>query len=67
LRDISQEFFGITPKTAEQLSSAAALPIATFKLRESTKCTTLVHVDELAAYIEKQRAKAIQTWQSVNP
>ncbi|EKO3401306.1 pyocin activator PrtN family protein [Vibrio fluvialis] len=66
LKEVSKEFFGITPKTAEQRAKACDFPIPTFKLRDSERSPTLVKVEDLAAYIDKRYEEAKTEWQSVN-
>ncbi len=66
LKEISKEFFGITPKTAEERAKACDFPIPTFKLRESQRAPTFVKIEDLAAYIDKQYKNAQVEWQSVN-
>lgn len=66
LKNICQEFFGVTPKTAEQKAKACDFPVPTFKLRDSERCPTLVKVEDLAAYIDQRYSDAQQEWHSVN-
>ncbi|CAK4070763.1 pyocin activator PrtN family protein [Vibrio sp. 16] len=66
LKQISQEFFGITPKTAEQRAKACDFPVPTFKLRDSERSPSLIKVEDLAAYIDKRHEEAKQDWLSVN-
>ncbi|MGR5364247.1 pyocin activator PrtN family protein [Vibrio mediterranei] len=66
LKQVSQEFFGITPKTAEQRAKACDFPVPTFKLRDSERSPSLVMVEDLAIYIDKRYASAKSDWQSVN-
>ena len=66
LRDICKEFFGVTPKTAEQKVKSCDLPIPTFKLRDSERSPTLIKVEDLAAYIDKRYEEARNDWHSVN-
>nr|WP_241909395.1 pyocin activator PrtN family protein [Vibrio splendidus] len=66
LKAVSQEFFGISPKTAEQKAKACDFPVPTFKLRDSERSPTLIRVEDLAMYIEKRYELAKTDWQSVN-
>jgi hypothetical protein len=66
LKEISREFFGITPKTAEQRAKACDFPVPTFKLRNSERSPTLIKLEDLAAYIDKRYEEAKLDWQSVN-
>ncbi|ATC93475.1 pyocin activator PrtN family protein [Pseudoalteromonas tunicata] len=62
LREICVDYFGITPETANQKAKAHALPVPTFKLRNSERSPTLVKVEDLAAYIDKQHQAAKEEW-----
>lgn len=66
LKEVCKEFFGITPKTAEQKVKACDFPVPTFKLRESERSPSLIKVEDLAAYIDKRHELAKAEWQSVN-
>ena len=66
LKQVSQEFFGITPKTAEQKAKGCDFPVPTFKLRDSERSPSLVKIEDLAAYIDKRHAEAKRDWLSVN-
>ena len=67
LKLICKEFFGITPKTAEQMAKARNFPVPTFKLRDSERCPTMINIDDLAAHIDHQYKEAKEEWASVNP
>ncbi|UTM57038.1 pyocin activator PrtN family protein [Photobacterium sp. CCB-ST2H9] len=66
LKQVSQEFFGVTPKTAEQRAKACDFPIPTFKLRDSERCPTMVKIEDLAVHIDKKYAEAQAEWRSVH-
>ncbi len=66
LKQISQEFLGITPKTAEQKAKACDLPFPTFKLRDSERSPTLINLKDLGEYIDQQYKAAREEWESVN-
>lgn len=66
LKQISQEFFGITPKTAEQRAKACDFPVPTFKLRDSERSPSLIKIEDLAAYIDERHSMAKCDWLSVN-
>ena len=65
LSEISEEFFGFTPKTAEQKARACALEIPTFKPRDSERAPTMVNLEDLANFYDKKYAQAQKEWQSV--
>nr|PMH85153.1 hypothetical protein BCU57_15725 [Shewanella sp. 10N.286.48.B5] len=58
LDDIAKAYLGMNTRTAKNKAKAGALPFPVFKIRESAKCPFVVHVDDLALYIEEQCAKA---------
>ncbi|TKF94974.1 pyocin activator protein PrtN [Vibrio lentus] len=66
LKQVSQEFFGITSRTAEQRAKACDFPVPTFKLRDSERSPSLIKIEDLAAYIDKRYEQAKTEWQSVN-
>lgn len=66
LKQVCHEFFGITPKTAEQRAKACDFPVPTFKLRDSERSPSLIKIEDLAAYIDQRHAEAKSDWQSVN-
>lgn len=66
LKQVCQEFFGITPKTAEQRAKACDFPVPTFKLRDSERSPSLIKLDDLAAYIDKRHEEAKNDWLAVN-
>jgi hypothetical protein len=65
LKDISDEFLGLTPKTAEQKAKAQDLPFPTFKLRDSERSPSLVNVQDLAAYIDSQYTLSRKDWDTI--
>ncbi|MDO6426199.1 pyocin activator PrtN family protein [Thalassotalea sp. 1_MG-2023] len=66
LKDICQEFLGITYKTAEQKAKACDLPFPTFKTRDSERSPTLVNVSDLGDFLNQQYSQARKEWESVN-
>ena len=66
LKQVSQEFFGITSRTAEQRAKACDFPVPTFKLRDSERSPSLIKIEDLAAYIDKRHSEAMEDWLSVN-
>lgn len=65
LKDISKEFLGITPNTAEQKAKACDLPFPTVKLRDSERSPSMVKIEDLAAYLDKRYEEAEKEWKSV--
>lgn len=65
LKDVCEEFFGYTPKTAEQKAKGQDLPVPTFKLRDSERSPSLINVTDLAAFIDERHAQAKNNWQVI--
>ncbi|MDQ7101903.1 MULTISPECIES: pyocin activator PrtN family protein [unclassified Serratia (in: enterobacteria)] len=55
---VAERFMGMRPATAEQKASEGRLPIPTFRVGDTQKSPRLVHVQDLANYIDIQRAEA---------
>ncbi|AIU67958.1 pyocin activator PrtN family protein [Vibrio coralliilyticus] len=66
LKQVCQEFFGITPKTAEQRAKACDFPVPTFKLRDSERSPSLIKVEDLAAFIDQRHKEAQDDWLLIN-
>ncbi|HFD7738008.1 pyocin activator PrtN family protein [Serratia marcescens] len=58
LAEISERYLGMRPATAEQKAAEGKLPIATFRVGSSQKAPRMVHVQDLADYIDQQRKDA---------
>ncbi|CDH28834.1 conserved hypothetical protein [Xenorhabdus bovienii str. Jollieti] len=58
LSDIAERYFKMSPGTAERKANEGKLGIPTYKLNDSQKSPRIVHVNDLAAYIDKQREQA---------
>lgn len=66
LKDICQEYLGITPKTAETKAKDQELPFSTYKLRDSQKAPTFVRAKDLAEHIDNQYEESKKVWKEVN-
>ncbi len=62
LEDICEEFFGMGRDKAYQSANLNALPVPTFRASESQKAPRLVHIEDLARYIDQQRKAAREEW-----
>ncbi|EKN3597365.1 pyocin activator PrtN family protein [Yersinia enterocolitica] len=58
LADIAERYFGMKPVTADKKAGAGDLPIPTFRIGDSQKAPRMVHVSDLAEYIDGQRHQA---------
>ncbi|MEZ8745947.1 pyocin activator PrtN family protein [Vibrio sp. 10N.222.54.F12] len=64
--EICEEFFGLRIKTANERIRAHTFPIPAFSLTGKKNGDYFINVDELAAHIEKQQAKAKEEWDEVH-
>lgn len=58
LEQISNEYLGLAPRTAQNYAKAGRLPFPVFRGGEGNKAPWLVNVNDLAAYLDKQRDAA---------
>lgn len=58
LYSISERYLGMKPSTADKKASAADLPIPTFRMGNTQKAPRMIHVNDLAAVIDKRRKEA---------
>lgn len=63
LEDISEEYFGMKKEKAYERAAVNQLPVPTFRASESQKAPRLVHVDDLARWLDEQRARAREQWE----
>lgn len=66
LKDVCQEFFGITVKTAKQKIKGEDFPVPTFSLAKSERAPVFIKVEDLANYIDQQYQEASFQWQRVH-
>lgn len=55
LDEISDEYLGLAPRTAQNYAKAGKLPFPAFRSGNGNKAPWLVNVNDLAAYLDKQR------------
>jgi hypothetical protein len=58
LSDIAERYLGMKPATADKKAGAGDLPIATFRIGDSQKAPRIVHVQDLADFIDRRRQEA---------
>ena len=59
LSDIAPKYLKMSQTTAERKANAGELPIPTYRLNDSQKSPRMIHVNDLATFIDKQRDDAI--------
>ena len=65
LEAISEKFFGLQPDMAKKRAARRQLPITAYR-GGTQKSPWLVSAQDLADYIDEQRAKAKREWEQVN-
>ncbi len=55
---IAEKYLGMRPSTADAKANAGALPITTFRIGNTQKAPRIVHVKDLADYIDNKRLEA---------
>lgn len=66
LSDVCEKYFGMKSATADKKAALGQLPIPTFRAGESQKAPRMIHIQDLADYIEKQRAAGIEVFRQMN-
>ncbi|WP_374053693.1 pyocin activator PrtN family protein [Xenorhabdus taiwanensis] len=67
LSAIAEKYLKLSPATAERKANEGKLKIPTYKMNDSQKSPRIVHVHDLAEYIDGQRelaAKEVERMQS---
>jgi hypothetical protein len=62
LSAIAEKYLGLKPATAETHARTARLPFPTFRMGESQKSPRLVHVEDLANFIDTRRKEASEEY-----
>ncbi|HIB1682310.1 TPA: pyocin activator PrtN family protein [Salmonella enterica subsp. enterica serovar Muenchen] len=58
LSEIAERYLGMKPSTADKKASCGDLPLPTFRIGNTQKAPRMVHVSDLAEYIDNQRKEA---------
>lgn len=68
LENVCETYFGIAKRTAVLKVKAGQFPVPTFRLddAESQRIPLMITIDDLAEYIVKRHALALEEWQAVN-
>lgn len=66
LSDVCEKYFGMKPATADKKAALGQLPIPTFRAGQSQKAPRMIHIQDLADYIEQQRAAGIEIFRQMN-
>ncbi|WP_261374789.1 pyocin activator PrtN family protein [Yersinia aldovae] len=55
---IADKYLGMSPATADKKANAGDMPIPTFRIGNTQKAPRMVHVQDLADFIDERRGKA---------
>ncbi len=58
LATIAERYLGMKPAYADKRAGAGDLPIPTFRIGDTQKAPRMVHVKDLADFIDKRRREA---------
>lgn len=63
---VAEHYLGMSPRRAKEMAAAGTLPIPTFRLVKSQKAPRMVHLQDLADWIDRQRQEAAKQWYRSN-
>jgi hypothetical protein len=63
---VAEKYLAMSPRRANEMAAAGTFPIPTFRLRRSQKSPRMVHLQDLANWIDKQRQEAVKQWHRSN-
>ena len=66
LEEICEPYLGLPADRAIRLANRRALGLPTFKMRDSQKAPHMVHLEDLAKFIDQKAAKARHDHERVN-
>ncbi|WP_440517396.1 pyocin activator PrtN family protein [Serratia sarumanii] len=66
LEKIAEKYLGISIELANKRANAGKLPIPSFRAVDSNKAPRLVHVKDLADYLDQRTAAAREEFKQVN-
>lgn len=66
LSQIAERYLGMKPETANKKSNAGGLPIPSFRLDDGQKAPRVVHITDLANFIDKKCEEAKKELEYIN-
>ena len=66
LSQVCEKYFGMKSATAERKAAENKLPIPTFRTADSQKAPRMVHISDLAEFIDRQREESRAMHQATN-
>lgn len=59
---VAENYLGMSPRRAKETAAAGTFPMPTFRLLKSQKAPRMVHIQDLADFIDRQREAATRSW-----
>jgi len=66
LVDICKDYFGLDARTAKERALSQQLPVPVFRMANSQKSPWLIHLSDLAAYIDSQAELARKDFKNLH-
>ncbi|MBA8734194.1 pyocin activator PrtN family protein [Chromobacterium violaceum] len=64
LATVCEEHFGLTEHEANRAASLNKLPVPTYRVGESKRSPRHIHINDLAALIDRRHAEAQRSWRT---
>ncbi|WP_168386188.1 pyocin activator PrtN family protein [Erwinia amylovora] len=65
LAAIAERYLGMRPSTADKKANCGELPLASFRIGAGQKSPRIVHITDLAEFIDKRRKEAKEELQKM--
>ena len=65
LSDVAERYFGMKPSTAENKAAIGQFPVPTFRASDSQKSPRMIHIQDLADHLDRQRKKGKDLFESM--
>jgi hypothetical protein len=65
LSDVAERYFGMKPSTAESKAAIGQFPLPTFRASDSQKSPRMIHIQDLADHLDRQRQKGKELFESM--
>lgn len=66
LEVVAEKFLGLKKERAYRLAATQSLPFPVFRSDSSQKSRWMVHITDLALFLDTQHQKAVEDWKKAN-
>ena len=66
IEEIANLYLGLSTRTAKNKAKRGELPFPAFRMGDSAKSPFVVHIDDLATFIDKRSRETEYIWQAYN-